>query len=364
MRRSSRSEVPILIFLIAALTAPAVAAEVSRTLRVEIPATADRFGIENLAGTMRIVAGSGSAVVAIATVHAESDELASAVRFERVSGERGGEVFRVRYPLDRVGTIRYPGLGGESGWWSWIGGSTSHTKYDGRQVKVSGSAGSLLYADIEVQVPRAEIRGSFRNLVGRIDGSEIRGTVAFETGSGRVSLSRLEGTMTAESGSGDIEASDVKGNYSCETGSGDCTVRGFQGDSVKCEAGSGTLRILAPYARMVTAETGSGDVHVSDADIESFDGETGSGDIELEVRGSRFMKMRAEAGSGDVTVRMPQDASFEAIADQGSGDITSLFQNATPILKDKTLVGYRRGDAKTRIMVSTGSGDLLLAPGN
>ena len=364
MRRTRSTIAPALLFLLAALASP-VAAEVSRTLRIEIPATVERFAIENLAGTLRVAPGSGDSVVAIATIHAENDELASAVRFERVTGGDSPEMFRVRYPLDQVSTIRYPGMGGShSGWWSWLGGSSTYTSYDGHKVKVSGTSGSLVYADIEVQVPRRDVRGTFRNLVGRIDANEIKGTLAFESGSGRVELTRLEGTVKAETGSGDIEATDLKGDYSCETGSGDCIVRGFHGELVKCEAGSGTLRIESPIAKRVSAETGSGDVHVSDADIEAFDGETGSGDIDLAIRGNRFTKLRAEAGSGDVTVRLPRDASFEAIADQGSGDITSRFQDATPILKDKVLVGYRRGDARTRIDVSTGSGDLLLEPVN
>ena len=52
---------------------PLLAAEVTKTLRGEISATGE-FGIENLAGTMKIVPGTGTQVVAIVTVHADPED--------------------------------------------------------------------------------------------------------------------------------------------------------------------------------------------------------------------------------------------------------------------------------------------------
>ena len=77
-----------LVALAAVLLSPPVAAETTRTLKVEIPPSAARFAIENLAGTMRVAPGSGDTVVAVATVHAESEDLAAAVRFESLSKRR------------------------------------------------------------------------------------------------------------------------------------------------------------------------------------------------------------------------------------------------------------------------------------
>ena len=69
-------------------TAQALPAESTRTIRVELPAGAlGHFAVENLVGAMRVTSGAVKTVVAVATVHAESAELASTVKFEQVAGE-------------------------------------------------------------------------------------------------------------------------------------------------------------------------------------------------------------------------------------------------------------------------------------
>jgi len=118
----------------AAGTLPAFAAEATRTLHAELTlAPGQVFAVENLAGTMRVVAGEGDAVVAVATVHAESQVLADAVRLERVTGTEGRPALRVRYPLDQHWRIRYPGAPDSYRERSrrWFDGGRTSTKYDG-----------------------------------------------------------------------------------------------------------------------------------------------------------------------------------------------------------------------------------------
>src|SRR5882672_418147 len=177
-----------------ALPAPDVSAETTRTIRLELPAEdAGHFAVENLAGTMRVAPGTGPVLVAIATIHAEDDDLANAMKFERVLDERGVPTLRVRYPLDREGTIRYPARGtrdlGIVG--GFFGGSSTRTEYDEHKVKVSESQGVLLYADVEVQVPRQPLaHATFKNHVGPLEGHDVEGKIVFDTASGDVSLSR------------------------------------------------------------------------------------------------------------------------------------------------------------------------------
>jgi len=69
----------------------AAMAETTKTLKIEYaPTGTERVTIENLAGSMRVSTGSGDRIVAVATVHAESDDVAAKVRFEEVKGESGG----------------------------------------------------------------------------------------------------------------------------------------------------------------------------------------------------------------------------------------------------------------------------------
>lgn len=350
-----------------ALPAPEASAETTRTIRLELPAgDAGHFAVENLAGTMRVAPGAGPVLVAIATIHAEDDELANAMKFERVLDERGVPTLRVRYPLDQESTIRYPARRhGDKGFLEgFFGGSNTRLKYDGEQVKVSDSQGVLLYADVEVQVPRQRLASAaFRNHVGPLEGHDVEGKIVFDTGSGDVSLSRVKGEIKADTGSGDVKAGDLGGSFVCDTGSGNCSITGFKGEKVACDVGSGDVTIREVNAKLVDVNTGSGDIHVIDGDIEAFQADTGSGNVRLENRGTRLARVTADTGSGDVTLRLAAAASFEALASQGSGDINMGFKDAQAIVRHKEVIGYRRGDARIKIDVDTGSGDLTIEPG-
>src|SRR5215831_14221803 len=102
MRKLSIRWIPVLaISLLAA--APGLRAETVKTLKLELSgADASRFAVENLVGTLRVSRGTGSSIEITATVYGESEEIAGAVRLERVPGE--GATVRVRYPYDRVST--------------------------------------------------------------------------------------------------------------------------------------------------------------------------------------------------------------------------------------------------------------------
>ena len=363
-----------------AIAPPAAAAdETTRTLKLELAPTG-RFAVENLAGSMRVKNGSGDKVVAIATIHGESAQIADSIRFEQVTGEEGVTTLRVIYPTDRYTTFRYPRMndrgksdseesGSEKswtdGWFSgWLGGSSSTTKYAGHKVKVSESKGVILYADVEVQLPRRDLDGTMRNLVGRIDGQGLEGTLKFDSASGDITLQKSGGRITADTGSGDIKATGMEGSFSGDTGSGNIDLDGFHGESIKCDTGSGDVSIEDGNARKIDVNTGSGDVRLSDVDAEDILADTGSGSVTIEASGEKLTRVKADTGSGDVTLRLGADASFEAMADLGSGDIKNHYRDAQPIIKDREVIGYRRGAAHTRIDVGTGSGNFVLEPGS
>jgi len=128
--------------------------------------------------------------VAVATVQAESDDLAQAMRFEQVVGEKGVPTLRVRYPLDRHRSYRY-GSSRSVGFWESLFSGESNLKYDGERVSVSGNRGVLLYADVEVRLPRKAVDGTFSNRVGPISSEDVEGKLRFDTGSGNIAVRRL-----------------------------------------------------------------------------------------------------------------------------------------------------------------------------
>jgi DUF4097 and DUF4098 domain-containing protein YvlB len=325
--------------------------------------------VENLAGTMRVTPGASDRVVAVATVHAESAELAAAMRFEQVTGRGSVPTLRVRYPVDRHRAFRYSGGRSSDHSFSWLealvgamGGGGSNMEYDGARVSVSSNRGVVLYADVEVQVPRRELDAEFRNRVGPLFGEGVRGRLRFDTGSGAVSVRSLEGRVVADTGSGDVHADDVKGSFTCDTGSGDCEVTGFSGEELSCDTGSGNVRLVRVDARRLKLDTGSGDVSVREAEAEELTADTGSGDVEVDLAGSRLERVEADTGSGDVRLRLGAEASFDVRASTGSGDVVSHYGDAEAIRRGRKVVGYRRGDGRIRIHADTGSGDVVVTP--
>jgi hypothetical protein len=345
-----------------ALSTCLASAEVTKSLRFEIDPPAGLYAVENLAGTMKVVPGTSSKVVALATVHAESDALLGSIRLVQVRGKKGEPVIRVEYPLDRHTTYRYPRNG--SGVLSSLfgGGTNSTVEYAGRKVKVSSDKGVLLWVDVEVQIPE-DHEGAFRNSVGALRGQGLEGKLSFDGASADVSLETVRGTIKVDTGSGDVKAHDVEGTLACDTGSGDITIERFRGETLRFDTGSGDIDVRDTQARALQADTGSGDIRVRATGLDSFDGNTGSGDISLDARDGALTTVRADTGSGDVTLALGPEASFEVTADQGSGGLVSRYEDAKPILSGRELVGYRRGSAKAKIHVETGSGDVVLEPG-
>ena len=329
--RASRSLLAITLTA-AVLAAPAIA-DTTRTLRMEYAPTGP-FAVENLAGAMRVTAGTSDKVVVVATVHAENDEDAGLMKLEQVT-DKNLPTIRMIYPTDKYSTFRYPSSAQENlNWFERVFGfdSSSTTKYAGHRVTVRTGSGMLLYADLTVELPRRSVEGTFRNLVGAIDGDGVEGKLVFDSSSGDMTLANLKGDISADTGSGDVKADSLSGSYSCDTGSGDCTLNGFTGEKVACNLGSGDIQIKSGSARLMDMKTGSGDVEITDFEVEEFRADTGSGNVLLAVRGDRMTTFKADTGSGDVTLRMDPNASFEALCDLSSGDAVSHYRDAEPII--------------------------------
>jgi hypothetical protein len=346
--------------------ADAAAAEVQRTLEARLAGPdLDRFGVENLAGAMRVTGGSGMrsrwSPRFTPRRRTSRTRCGSSASWTRTAGPPCA----VRYPLDQHTTFRYP-QGGEDGGGGGIfglfGGSGSETRYDGRRVRVSASRGLLLYADLEVRVPARVAKARFKNHIGPMTGHGVHGSILFDTGGGAVKLSAVGGDVVADTGSGDVAASELDGSFKCDTGSGDCEISGFHGDRLVCDTGSGSIRVESAIARRIAVDSGSGDVHLLDTDAEELEMDTGSGSLALESAGRRLSRVKADTGSGNVTLRLPRDSGFEVVADLGSGNIVNRYADAEPVVRQRELVGYRRGDGRIRIAVDTGSGNLVLEP--
>lgn len=355
----SDSRAWLLLPLFAALSAaPDARAEATRRLTLELRGDPrGSFAVDNLAGTLAVRPGSVATVTVTVTVHAETEALAEQFRLEQVPGEGDVPTLRVRYPSGER-RIRYPEAGG-----GWIAFGRDSLTYDGASVEVSPRRGTLLYADVEVEVP-AEIGDAlFSNRVGSVRAEGVSGgEIVFDTASGPISIESVKGDVRADTGSGDVDAVGLAGRYRCDTGSGDCRLRDFEGAQVECDTGSGQIRVESVRAERVKLDTGSGDVEASGVVADRLEVDTGSGHVRVEADGRSLRSVRADTGSGDVRLRLGPEAAFELRADTGSGRVESGFADAEPIRRRNEIVGYRRGDARTTIRVDTGSGDVRVEP--
>ncbi len=398
-----------------------ISAEVTRTLEADVPVSRGTdLVIENLIGSMKVVPGSGDTVRMVAIVHAEDEELAGLVSIS-TKPRNGKTHLRVEYPLDKHSTIRVPkGLSvtASSGFLDrWFGGGG--TKYGDHTVRFRDRKGVLLYADVEVQVPALELEARFSNLVGSLHAERVSGNLQFEThqgdirlhslrgeistdmgsgntkakdiegsfscdsgsgdcdledmrgeavtcdtGSGQITLRsvKVSGRIQADTGSGDVHGQDLEGSFECNTGSGDCTLDGLSGKTVTCDTGSGTVRLRSVTADRIRVDTGSGDVFADGINAREFRADTGSGDVHISTSGDRLTRVTADTGSGNVKVGLQADASFELRASTGSGDIISRFEDAQALVEGKEVIGYRRGEARIKLTIDTGSGNVIVEP--
>ena len=130
-----------------------------------------------------------------------------------------------------------------------------------------------------------------------------------------------------------------------ETGSGEVAVRGLRA-GVVAKTGSGSVTLTDVSGPEVAAETGSGDLDGTGVTTRRLVADTGSGDVTLALT-SAPDEATVRTGSGDVDLTVPDDV-YDVGTDTGSG--TSRVTVRTDVT------------APRRLRVTTGSGDLRVAP--
>jgi len=329
-------------------------AESTRTLQAELePSVGGTFSLQNLAGSMTVVPAAGAVVRVKATVHAESEDLVAGLSFSKTTGRDGEPLLRLEYPVDRVDRFHYPPRGE---------GQDNGVEYAGRKVRISGTEGVLVYADLVVEVPNGVKKGRLESRAGAIDAERLDGVIRLDTGSGPIRLSHSRGDLVAATGAGDVTARGIQGTFRCDTGSGQCLVEDFEGDTLTCDTGSGPVLVARARLTTLNVDTGSGRVKLDAIEAEEVSADTGSGGIDLEALGSRLRRITADTGSGVVRLRLASDAAFDARANLGNGDLRCDFQDAERIVKRHEVVGCRRGHGDIAIKVDTGSGGLVIEP--
>jgi DUF4097 and DUF4098 domain-containing protein YvlB len=350
------------LFLGLVLSLPAAAIE--RVLEVRIDGSAP-VEIENLIGLARIVPGDGELVIR-ATVTADRQDLADAVRIQRTDGPDAVSVV-IDYPKE-ISRIRYDGDEFQR--------IDASVDYQGRALRVASSRGERMRVDLEILVPSGRaVR--VKQGVGGIQASGVRADLALvtrfgaihvadaagrleaQTRSGRINTASFRGDVNVDTGSGTIELENVLGLVQARTGSGGVKMRGIDGD-VTAATGSGGIQ-LSDLTGSLNARTGSGSVRVDRLNAgENLSVSTGSGGVSVAGDLAAAKNIAVRTGSGGVTLESTTPVSLRLELRTGSGslnvDVASLSQVESSRRSFRAQVGDGAGSAK----VSTGSGSIRL----
>lgn len=313
------------------------------------------IAIWNLAGRMRAVAGSGSAVE-VEVTRAGAD--ASRLRIE--AGRVGNrETLRVVYPSDR---IVYPGPGRwrtdvsvrddgtfDEGWGDW-------RSRDRVTIRSSGE-GLEAHADLLVSVPKGQ-RIALYLAAGRVEVVNVDGDLAIDVGAAEVDVSGTKGPLFLDAGSGRVTVRDVAGDVNVDAGSGSITLERIKGGVLELDSGSGSIEAAEIEVRDFRADVGSGGVTARRLRAATVTIDSGSGSCHVELVGE-LERMTVESGSGGVTVRAPAEFSAEIDAETGSGGFQTDFEIVTRRLSRNHMQGRIR-DGKARVRIESGSGTIRL----
>ena len=313
--------------------------------------------VYNLAGSVRLDPGSGSAVIAEVTPRGPD-----AGRLTVETGTlRGREALRVMYP-ER--DIVYPALG--------QGSRTQFRVYEdgtffgdreergeGREIRIRGDGDGLeASADVRILVPAGKSVEVYVG-VGSVAVTNVDGDLVVDVAAADVTTSGTRGTLFLDLGSGEVSVSDAEGELTVDAGSGDVTLANVRGDSLRLDTGSGTITGDGLRASSIMLDTGSGDVTLTGVSAPVIELDTGSGTVELGLE-SDIQTLRLDSGSGDVILRAPATLGARLEAETGSGDVYgSLIEGFTRRQDDDRVVGTI-GDGQGMITIDSGSGDVRL----
>lgn len=338
-------------FALSSLAAlPALAQTEQRTLR------GSQVAIYNLAGRLRVVAGTGDAV-AVELTRGGRD--ATQLRIE--TGPIGGrETLRVRYPSDRIvygetrghrSTIhvREDGTFSDGGW---------QERGDRSRVDIRGYGPGLeAHADLLVRVPRGQ-KIELYLAVGRVDVTNVAGDVVVDVASADVDVAGVTGALTLDTGSGRVAVRDVTGDLNIDSGSGGLSVERVKGNTLRLDSGSGGVQASDIEVGQFDADVGSGGLRVHRLRASQVSAETGSGGVSIELL-SDVQNLDVETGSGGVTIRAPATLSAAVNVETGSGGFQTDFEITTRRV-GRNHVDGRIGDGKGRITIEAGSGTVRL----
>lgn len=313
--------------------------------------------VYNVAGTIRVVAGSGRDIV-VDVVRRGRD--ASRLRVDE-GDVRGRPAVRVVYPDD---DIVYPALGSRSRVQTRIrSDGTFHDGdgngfFSGRQITVrSSGSGTEAWADVTVSVPTGQ-RVAVHLIAGDASVTNVDGDLRLDVDAATVTTTGTRGRLSIDAGSGRVQVANARGAVDIDAGSGSVDLRDVTAETLRIDGGSGELTGANVAARLVDLDMGSGGTRLAKVDTRELKLDSGSGSSDIEFA-TDVDDVRIDVGSGSVTLRVPPSLGAALDIDSGSGGIESEIPIQITRRERDRLIGSI-GDGRGRIVVDGGSGSIRL----
>ena len=324
--------------------------------------TGRTVAIYNIAGEVKVEAGSGSSVTV--EVNLGGDD-AGKLEVE-VGILDNAQTLRVIYPDDR---IVYSSLGRRSRTelrvrddGTFGGNARGARRSRGDRVTVAGSGSGLeAYADLTIRVPKGQHIEIYL-AVGQASITNVDAKILMDTHSADVTASGTRGSLMVDVGSGDITVTDAQGEVNLDTGSGGVEVTGVQGRSLLIDTGSGSVTASDIDVSDLDIDTGSGRIRVEGVKATDIRLDTGSGSITLELL-SDARDIEIDTGSGSVTITVPESFGATIDIETGSGDI-ELGMPVTTRRWSRDHLSGTIGNGGTRLSIDTGSGSVHIRRSN
>jgi DUF4097 and DUF4098 domain-containing protein YvlB len=358
IRSAGRGAVPCVVAAVLWAAVSMAPLQAQQIQRYEVRGT--DVAIYNLAGSVSIEGGTGSAVVVEVTSRGPDAE-----RLRVESGPiEGRSTLRVIYPDEDIvfgadgGTwetqvrVREDGTFGDSDW---------DDRSRGRRVRISSRGRGLdASADLRILVPASQ-RLTVNLAAGDVSARDVAGTLRIDTYHASVTTTGTAGSLVIDTGSGSVQVSDAEGDVLVDTGSGRVDVTGVSGTALLIDTGSGGVTVAEATVSDLNVDTGSGRIDVSHSSATDILLDTGSGGVDLELMNDAE-RVVIDTGSGGVTVTVPSSFGADVEIDTGSGGIEIEFP--LQIRKwERTYVAGTIGDGQGTMVIDTGSGSVRIRRG-
>jgi hypothetical protein len=331
----------------------------------EQPVAGAAVRLENLLGSIQVMPGAAGGplriearIVAEADSREEAAALADSITLTRE--ERDGELaIRVTYPVEGHPAYRLPRAERDGLYSKWVAPlvrrDSVSAEYGGSLVEIGDAKGAAALAvHVKVTLP-LDRDASFKQYVGSIRCSGLRGALNLEIVEGEAAAEQIYGDLRARTGGGELRVWKYRGeSFDLQTGSGRIDLTDITAERLRLTTGSGSIRGDGIKAVALAVRTASGNVALEELDPTLFEVNTGSGDVDLASLLTRTREGAIHTESGDVTLRVGSMTPFDLQACAGSGAVKTRGISLELVEEGEDGAHFRRRSGGPALRVETG----------